>query len=109
MDWRWLTQPTSAGESRLRKLRLAGGITDKDTDPWARCRGKGGGAAARGKGVTLRNCVRRIQRDKMIAESCVTEVKHTHIYIVQIPDTCLREESLQPPEREALYISTYHI
>ncbi|CAN0090813.1 unnamed protein product, partial [Ectocarpus sp. 4 AP-2014] len=62
-----------ANEGRLRRLRISAGITERDVDPWARCRGPGGGAAACGRGVELRNCIRRIQLEKSVGEEVAAE------------------------------------
>ncbi|CAM9254849.1 unnamed protein product [Ectocarpus sp. 12 AP-2014] len=62
-----------ANEGRLRRLRTSAGITERDVDPWARCRGPGGGAAACGRGVELRNCIRRIQLEKSVGEEVAAE------------------------------------
>lgn len=63
-----------ANEGRLRRLRAAAALTDRDADPWARCRGARGGAAAGGRGTQLRNYIRRIQLEKSVSEGSVTEV-----------------------------------
>ncbi|CAN0467568.1 unnamed protein product, partial [Ectocarpus sp. 8 AP-2014] len=62
-----------ANEGRLRRLRISAGITERGVDPWARCRGPGGGAAACGRGVELRNCIRRIQLEKSVGEEVAAE------------------------------------
>lgn len=67
-------QLMTVNDGRLRRLRVAAGITEKDADPWSRCRGPGGGVAARGRGMQLRNYIRRIQLEKSVGESSVGEV-----------------------------------
>ncbi|CAM9981898.1 unnamed protein product [Scytosiphon promiscuus] len=62
-----------ANDGRLRRLRVAASISEKDVDPWSRCRGPGGGVAARGRGVHLRNYIRRLQLEKTVGEGSVAE------------------------------------
>lgn len=73
-------QLIAANEGRLRRLRISAGITERAADPWARCRGPGGGAAACGRGVELRNCIRRIQLEKSVGEEVVAEVSREEAY-----------------------------
>jgi len=68
-------QLMQANEGRLWRLRVAGGLTEKDADPWSRCRRPGGAAAVCGKGVQLRNYIRRIQLEKSAGETSVAEVR----------------------------------
>lgn len=73
-------QTMIANEGRLRRLRKSAGITERGVDPWARCRGPGGGAAACGRGVELRNCIRRIQLEKFVDQEVAAEVSRTETY-----------------------------
>eukprot|EP00904_Undaria_pinnatifida_P005219 jgi/Undpi1/1827/HiC_scaffold_12.g05214.m1 len=64
----------SVNDGRLRRLSNTAGIAGGDADPWARCRGPGGGVPAGGQGVRLRNYIRRLQLEKSVGESQVREV-----------------------------------
>ena len=67
-------QLMSVNDGRLRRLSNTAGIAGGDADPWARCRGPGGGVPAGGQGVRLRNYIRRLQLEKSVGESQVREV-----------------------------------
>lgn len=90
----YISQRLQANEGRLRRLKATAGLTDRDADPWARCRGARGGVAAGGKGTQLRNYIRRLQLEKSVSESSVTEVGYIHTYGILLPDfseTILRD------------------
>ena len=74
VSFRFFFQLVSVNDGRLRRLSKSGGIAEKDANPWARCRGPGGGAAAGRQGVRLRNYIRRLQLEKTVSDSQVREV-----------------------------------
>lgn len=77
-----ISQLMHSNEGRLRRLKMTGGLTGMDADPWARCRGPHGGAAAGGRGLQLRNYIRRMQLEKSVEEGSVSEVWYVaHIYL----------------------------
>lgn len=64
-----------ANKERLERLKAVAAITKRHADPWGRCKGPEGGAAAGGNGIRLRNCIRRFQLEKHINEDDIKEVR----------------------------------